>query len=175
MWRCVNGWGSFNLWQTRLNCVLGCIRQSITIRSREVIPPHCLALVRRSWNAESNSEIPRTRKTWSYWRESNKGPQTCLKDWSTSYMEKDGLSLFSLEKRFKGGSYHCVLIPKGRVQEGLRQAVFHGTHCQGKGNDHGLGQKRFCPVQVTEHWHRLLRGGRAQQETTDQTERYRNV
>ena len=90
-------------------------------------------------------------------------------------MEKDGLSLFSLEKRFKGRSYHCVLIPKGRVQEGLRQAVFHGTHCQGKGNDHRLGQKRFCPVQVTEHWHRLLRGGRAQQETTDQTERYRNV
>ena len=38
-----------------------------------------------------------------------------------------------------------------------------------------LNLRKHFDAWVTEHWHRLLRGGRAQQETTDQTERYRNV
>ncbi|GAB0191899.1 hypothetical protein GRJ2_001655200 [Grus japonensis] len=57
----------------KANRVLGCIPSSVTSRSREGILPLCSALVRPPCSTASSSGVPRTRRTWSCWRESRGG------------------------------------------------------------------------------------------------------
>ncbi|GAB0202500.1 hypothetical protein GRJ2_002715600 [Grus japonensis] len=57
----------------KANRVLGCIKRSVTSRSREVILPLCSALVRPPCSAASSSGVPRMRRTWSCWSESRGG------------------------------------------------------------------------------------------------------
>ncbi|GAB0175459.1 cAMP-dependent protein kinase inhibitor alpha [Grus japonensis] len=57
----------------KANCVLGCIKRSVTSRSREGILPLCSPLLRPPCSAASSSGIPRTRRTWSCWSESRGG------------------------------------------------------------------------------------------------------
>ena len=41
-----------------------------------------------AWSDGPSAGLPSTRETWPYWRESNKGPPTCWRDWSIiSYKE----------------------------------------------------------------------------------------
>ena len=69
----------------------------------------------RSWSAGSRSGLPSTRETWTYWRESNKGPQkrwrtgTSLlsrkaESWGCSAWRREGSGdLINVYKYLKGG------------------------------------------------------------------------
>lgn len=59
----------------------------------------------------------RSRDAWAYWKESNKGAERWLRDWSIDRTgrgcESWGWSAWAGEG--SGGSYQCVQIPHGRV------------------------------------------------------------
>ncbi|GAB0177038.1 cAMP-dependent protein kinase inhibitor alpha [Grus japonensis] len=54
----------------KANCMLGCIKRSVTSRSREVILPLC-SCETPTWSTGA----PNIRRIWSCWRESRGGPQ----------------------------------------------------------------------------------------------------
>ena len=62
----------------KVNSILGCIRQSITSRSKEVILPLYSSLVGLQLKCcvqfTSPPSPPSTTETWTYWKESNVGP-----------------------------------------------------------------------------------------------------
>lgn len=77
-------------WQQRGNSILGCTRQSIASRLREVILSLCSALVRHTWRAVSNSRLPSTRQTWTCWQESSTVPWRSVRGWNISHMGEMG-------------------------------------------------------------------------------------
>jgi len=88
----------------KANCILGCIKRSMTSRLREVILPPC--------SGETASGVLHpvlgpldTRRTWSCWSRSRVGGHE--NDQKTEYLSCDdrlrGLGLFSMEKRMPQG------------------------------------------------------------------------
>lgn len=59
--------------------ILGCSRQSIAGRSREVMFPLCSVLVRSHLEHWVQLCVPTTQKTWTYWRESSGVQQVDIK------------------------------------------------------------------------------------------------
>ncbi|GAB0188856.1 cAMP-dependent protein kinase inhibitor alpha [Grus japonensis] len=59
----------------KANCILGCIKRSVTSsRLREVILPLYSTLVRPHLSIACSSGAPNIRRTWSCWSESRGGP-----------------------------------------------------------------------------------------------------
>lgn len=68
----------------------------------------------------SSSGLPRTRETWTCWRESVKGPQRWWRVCSTSRVRKcwESRDCSAQRRRGSGGSPPCPLSPEGRAQGG---------------------------------------------------------
>lgn len=62
--------------------LLGSIMKSTASKSREMIFPLYLALLRHIWNTRSSYGLPRTREVWAFCSESSEG-QHMLRDWWT--------------------------------------------------------------------------------------------
>ena len=72
----------------KADSLLGCLRQRISCRWREMVLPLCSALVRHTWSAGSGAGLPSTREMWTYWRECSKGLQQQLKVWSIWHVRR---------------------------------------------------------------------------------------
>lgn len=98
--------------------ILGCTR-SAARRSEEGI----LSLLSASWGhtatAPSKSRRPRARESQMYWRESDRGLQSSMKDWNASPLrdtESWGSSVWRREGLWE--FHQCTEILEGRVQRG---------------------------------------------------------
>lgn len=105
-----------------------------------------------------------TRETWSYWKESRKGPQKCLRDWIISQEEKlRQLGLFGLEKRRLRGILQMYIstwreAEKKTAPGSPQWFPVTGQEAEGtKWNRRLLLniRKHFFITSVTKHWHKL--------------------
>lgn len=88
------------LQQERPTSSQGWMRKTTTRWLREVILLLYSTLVTHISTAGSSSELPSTRKTWTYWSESNEGQRKWLNCWSTCNTRGDWeLGQIRLEKR----------------------------------------------------------------------------
>lgn len=90
-----------------------------------------------TWSTVATSGLPSTRESWTYWKESGKGPQRWWREWSISCIRKGWKSWHSAWRRAGSeGSYpqkedadrHHSVVSGGRTR---------GSRCD-------LKNRRFC-------------------------------
>ncbi|GAB0203101.1 hypothetical protein GRJ2_002775700 [Grus japonensis] len=152
----------------KANRVLGCIKISVTSRSREVILPLCSALVRphlehcvQLWGPQYKTDMELL--------EQGEGPQKMIRGLEHLHHEDRlrQLGLFSLKKRRLQGdliaAFQYLKGPTGKLErdclsrgEVIGQGVMASLKTK-EGRFRIDVRKKFFPVRVVKHWHRLPR------------------
>jgi len=152
----------------KANRILGCLKSSVASRSREGILPLCSALVRRHLESCVQLWSPQHRTDMDLLKEVQRRAVKMIR--GTEHLSYEDrlreLGLFSLEKRRLWGGLTAAFQYLKRLYKKDGDKPFSRACCdRPRGNGFKLKEgrfrldirKKFFPMRVMKHWHRLPR------------------
>ncbi|KFV95958.1 hypothetical protein N326_09812, partial [Eurypyga helias] len=150
----------------KANCILGCIKRNVTIRSMEVILPLCSALLRPHLEYCVQLWDPQRKKDMDLLEQIQMKALTMIRVLEHLSCEDRmrELGLFSLEK-VAGRPYSSLPLPEGSYKEASGRLFTRVCSGRTRGNSFKLKEGRFTldrrnkffPERVMKHWNKLPR------------------